>query len=144
MQRAGTGPGTEGSSRPSAVLLMERKEPKCPPARGLPFSARRGGNHSRCPENGISSPAGGCREAERKIRDLFFFCSSCVHLLSLLPPFRSPCSRLEIEFDAPFDRLVLCAETRKLCCNVKPFSITVWGKTGCLVLLFLFSFQKPL
>ena len=111
------------------------------PAHGLPFSARRGGNHSNCPETGISSPEGGCGEAERRIRD--FFCSLCMHLLSLLPPFVSPCSRLEIEFDASFDRLVLCAETRELCCNVKPFSIKVSGKTGCL-LLFLFSFQKPL
>lgn len=115
---------------------------KCP-AHGLPFSVGRGGNHCRCPETDISSPEGGCREAERKIRD-FFFCSSCVHLLSLLSPFHFPCSRLDTEFDALFDRLVLCAETCKLCCNAKPFSITVSGRTSCLMLLFLFSFQKPL
>lgn len=141
MSRAGASPGMEGSSRPAAALLMERKEPNA--------------QHVACPSRrdrvGITATAQ--RQALARLKEdaekqrgksEIFFCSSCVHLLSLLPPFRSPCSGLEIEFDESFDRLVLCAETRELCCNVKPFSNTVSGRTGCLMLLFLFSFQKPL
>lgn len=141
MPRAGASPGTEGSSRPAAALLMEKTEPN--------------GQHVACPSrhDGVGITATAQRQALAHLREdtekqrgklEIFFCSSWVHLLSLLPPFRSPCSRLEIEFDASFDRLVLCAETCELCCNMKPFSITVSGKTGCLMLLFLFSIQKPL
>jgi len=134
MHRAGASPRMERSSKPSAALFMERKEPNV--------------QHTACPARlcGVGVTAAAQRQESAHLKEdaekqtgkseIFFF--------ALLPPFRSPCSWLAVEFDASFDSLVLCAETCELRCNVKPFSITVSGRTGCLLLLFLFSFQKPL
>lgn len=62
--------------------------------------AMRVGGRDQAPGTDFGSPEGGCR-AEREIRD---FVSSRVPLLSLLPPFRSPCSRLEIESEVLFEK----------------------------------------
>lgn len=66
----------------------------------------------------------------------------CTGCLSSYPSALLAVSELEIEFEELFDRLVLCAETPKL--QREPFSVTVSGETGCLMLFFLLSFQKPL
>lgn len=62
--------------------------------------AMRVGGTDQAPGTDFGSPEGGCG-AEREIRA---FGSSCLPLLFLLPPFRSPCSRLENEFEVSFEK----------------------------------------